>query len=447
MSNKLDDLIGKFKEENNVSGVRLADALKSYLCDFTETLSNEVEKELKMSPRVVNKITNIMIDCSSKGDYMTRHMFPVVDEKEFNILSKGTDDKVVLERINSGIRKCQSENGIEMGSYRYKIPVCYIYTKTTKKQLDDLIQNGKFKLEVTDKNGEKYILDYYLIWSDAAISKCKKMWRLTKLYKDENPIVFAPYAKRLFRIDVDVEELISIKGIEIETIDFKLEENGLSEVLILNKVLVWNAKIQDLTEEINKKECGDISEKLVPVADVVHWKYYVKDLLSYQYIIPKKITWTTFRVYSLSDKEICFDFENEYLGGFERISIYDINKEEFDSEELFYPQYNMKKLSKQSRIRSLADAYYEVKKFESILPQGVHIKSVQLSMPEGKYLTEKYPANMTVYDKGRFGYKNTNRIYVVFDCNKNNLLIVDYINFILGYLTFCFPEIGWEGVL
>lgn len=443
MSNKLDDLIKKFKEEKNTSGERIADALKNYLCDFTETLRAEVEKELRLSPRVVNKIKNMMIDCSVKGDYTARRMFPVVNEKGFNILSSEIDDKVVLERINAGIRKCQSGNGIvingiEIGSYRYKIPVCYIYTETTKEELDSLIQNGKRSLKITDKNGEKHSLDYYLVWSDAAVLKCRRMWQLSKVYRDEDPIVFAPYAKRLFRIEVDVEELISIKGIQIESIDFMLEKNRLKEVFMLNKELVWNVRIEDQTE---------VSKKAAPVADVIHWKYYVKDLLAYQYIIPKSITWPTFRVDSFSDKDICFDFENEYLGEFERVSIYEINEKDFDREDLFCPRYNQSELARQSRIRSYADAYYEVKKFESVLPQEIRIRCVQPNMPEGMTHAEKYPVNMTVYDKGRFGYKNTNRLFVVFDCSGNNLLVLDYVNYILGYLTFCFPEIGWEGAL
>ena len=61
------------------------------------------------------------------------------------------------------------------------------------------------------------------------------MWYLSKLYKDETPIVFAPYANRLFRIEIDVEELISKKEIQMVSIDLKLEQNGLNEFFLLNK--------------------------------------------------------------------------------------------------------------------------------------------------------------------------------------------------------------------
>lgn len=441
MSNKLDDLINKFKEEDNTAGERIAEALKDYLCDFTQTLKDNVVSQQNSTNRVVNKIKNMMIDCADRGDYTARHMFPLVLEKDFNILSREIDDSVVLERINSGIKKYQSGssvNGIEIASYKYKIPVGYIYTNVTKNQLENMVKNEKYSLTVVDKTGEKRKLDYYLVSSEIAISKCKKMWQLTNLYKDEEPILFAPYAKRLFRIEIDIEQILSNQGIQIESIDFMLEKNGLDKVLMLGKELVWNVKTEEQTEFIKKK---------APVADVIHWKYYFKDLLSYQYIVPKILNWCTFRIDNISDKDICFDFENEYFGQFEKVSIFDINERDFEKQDLFWLQYNLQKLNRQSRIRSLSDAYYEVKKFEPSLPSGLSIKNVQQNLPEGKNIVEKYPVNMTVYDKGRFGYKNTNRLFVVFECESNDLMVLDYINLILGYLTFCFPEIGWEGAI
>ncbi len=443
MSNKLDDLIDKFKKEENTTGERIAYALKNYLCDFTEALETKVNDEKNSSNRVVQKIKNMMINCTNRGDYSARHMFPVVAGKEFNILSKEIDDKIVLERINTEIRKCQNGNGIEIdgmeiGSHSYKVPVGYIYTNVTKSELEHISKNGKNSLVVEDKSGEKHRLDYYLIWSEIAILNCKRMWQLTKLYKDENPIVFAPYAKRLFRIEIDIEEIVANKGIQIKSIDFLLQENGLDNMFMLGKELVWNVKIEKRAE---------FSKKKTPVSDAIHWKYYFKDLLPCEYIIPKNITWPTFRAENISDKEVSFDFENEYLGEFEKISIFEINENDFEKQEIYWPQYNLRKLARQNRIRSFADAYYEAKKFESVLPEGIRISCVQTNIPEGKMIIEKFPVNMTVYNKGRFGYKNTNRLIVVFDCENDNMLNLDYFNFVLGYLTFCFPEIGWEGAV
>jgi len=275
-----------------------------------------------------------------------------------------------------------------------------------------------------------------MIWSDLAISRCKKMWKMSQLYKDEMPIVFAPYAKRLFRIDIDVEELTSIKGIQIKSIDFKLEENKLDTYFLINQELVWNAKIEEQSE---------VTNTVSPVADNKLWKYTVKDLLANQYIIPKENVWPTFRIETSSEKDICFVFESEYHSSFERVSIYEIDEKDFKDECIFKPNYNLSKYDKQFRVRSLADAYYEIKKF--YLPNSIKFTNVQANKPDGKSICERYPANMTVYDKGRFGYKNTNKLYIVFECNEASGIVFDYIDFILGYLTFCFPEIGWEGVI
>lgn len=443
MSNKLDDLINKFNEEGNVTGERIAEALKTYLCEFTEELRNNIMFEQNSQNRVVNKVKNMMINCADKGDYSARHMFPVITGKDFNILSKEIDDKVVLKRLNAGIRSCQNGkgielNGIEIGSYKYKVPVGYVYANVTKTQLDQIMKAENNSLVVVDKSGKSHKLDYYLVWSDIAVSKCKKLWQLSRLYKDEEPIVFAPYAKRLFRIEIDIEEIAAQKGIQIESLNFLLKENGIENYVMLGKELVWNVEIKNQAE---------FSKKVTPIADVVHWKYFFKDLSPHQYILPKDSSWPTFRIETAMGEEVRFDFEYEYPGEFERISVFEINANDFGKEKIYWTNYNVQKLAKQSRIRSFADAYYEAKKLESVFPAGVKISGIRPNLPDGKKMVEKYPTNMTVYDKGRFGYKNTNRLFVVFDCERDDLLGVDYFNFVLGYLTFCFPEIGWEGAI
>lgn len=441
MLKKLDDLILKFQEENNNSGKRMAEAIKEYLCEFTDTLRTNVEQEINKPPYFVNKVANRMISCSSESDYTVRHFFPVVKEKMFNILSSEKNDKKVLERLNEGIRHCQSDNGvnlygIDIGSYKYKIPAAYIYTDATQIRADCL-KDKKYSLDIVDKNGKNYSLNYYLIWSDEAVSKCKKLWNMTKLYGDETPIVFAPYAKRLFRIDIDIEELISNYGIQIENIDFQLERNGLKQSFMLNQELVWNVKIEE-QPEVNKRKS--------PFGDIVKWKYIFQDLQSYHYIVPKTPTWPTCRLNSLSENEVGLEFENEYLQEFERITIYELEEKDMIGKDIFYPRYNLKNFDKKYRVRSISDAYYEVMKFD--LPEGIRLKNIQTNLPESKQIVEKYPVHMTVYDKGRFGYKNTNRLFVIFDYDdSSSSMLVDYINYILGYLTFCFPEIGWEGAI
>lgn len=451
MSNKLDDLIIKFKDENNTTGERIAYALKEYLSDFTEMLKEEIVTE--KSPRKVNKVGNMLINCSDEVDCISEHMYPVVKDKGFWILASDRDDKTVLERINTGIRNCQNGDKTSFSFYQYRVPACYVYVEATKEELEELCQSNKYMLVVCDKDGKEHEIPYYMVWSELALVNCKKIWKMSQLYKDEKPIVYAPYAKRLFRIEIDVEELTSIKGIQVEAIDFKLKQNGLENKFLLNQELVWNVKIDDQSdvktfEEGNngREKMGlEITSTVSPVADVVHWKYLITELLPNQYIIPKDQSWPTFRIDSVSEKEIQFDFETEYSGSFERVTIYEINGKDFRNKQIFYPQYNAINNDKQYRIRSLADAYYEIKKFS--FPYEIKLQNVQINKPDNKKIFKKYPVNMTIYDKGRFGYKNTNKLYVLFDCNEESTFVTDYINYVLDYLTFCYPEIGWEGAI
>ena len=435
MHNKLDELIQKFKMENNNLGERLAVAIKEYLDDFTDSMKDKVEAEVKSLPWVVNKVVNFMINCEKENEYTARHIFPVVKEKDFYIIRKEVDDKGVLANLNTGIKNLLHNKISEFDWYQSKvIPVGYVYIEASKETLEELQQSKKYKLNITDKNGVIHELTYFLTWSDMAVLKCKKLWKMSQLYKDETPILYAPYAKRLFRIDVDVEELLSDKTIQVKTIDLKLKNNGINEILLLNKELVWNVKIE---------EHAGAEAKVSPVGDVLHWKYCFKELLNNQYIIPKVNCSPSFKVNVMNEKSVQYDFENEYTNSFERVTIYNFSDNDFQSESVFRPRYNENNLEKQFRIRSLADASYELKKF--IAPKDILISAVQKNLPIDKMLVKKYSSNMTIYDKGRFGYKNTNRLYIIFNVDKNNVFVEDYINFVLGYLTYCFPEIGWEG--
>lgn len=434
MHNKLDELIQKFRIENNNLGERLAVAVKEYLDEFTDSLRGKVEAEIDYLPRSVNKVVNFMINCEKENEYTARHIFPVVKEKNFYIVRKEVDDKGVLESLNNGIKKLLSDKVSEFDWYPTKVPVGYIYVEASKEILEELQQSKKYTLNIIDKNGVIHELTYFLTWSDIAVSKCKKLWKMSQLYKDETPILYAPYAKRLFRIDIDVEELLSDKTIQVEAIDLKLKNNGIDETVLLNKELAWNVRME---------EHVGIEAQVSPVGEVLHWKYCFKELLENQYIIPKVHCCPSFKIDVVNEKCVQYDFENEYTGSFERVTIYNFSDNDFKDERVFRPRYNENNLEKQFRIRSLSDANYEVKKFTA--PENISIIAVQTNLPNDKLLVKKYSSDMKIYDKGRFGYKNTNRLYIIFDVDKNNVFFKDYIDFVLGYLTYCFPEIGWEG--
>lgn len=391
MQKKFDELIDRFSDENNTAGVRITTAVKEYMNTFTKALANKLELEEEYYPGNVNKVVNLMIECDAEENYTGGHFYPVLNESGFNIVKSENNDKEVIKHINAGISKIKEKSGLEQ------------YTN-------------------------------YLVWSDLAIKKCKRIWNMSRIYKCEEPIVYAPYAKRLFSIEVNIQELSANDNLQIQNLDLQLNKNGIQDKILLDKELVWNIKID---------EPAGIEPVVSPVNEMLHWRYQFCELLENQYIMPKRIKSPTFRIIFRGNDTLEYDFESEYPDGFEKITIYNVDDILSQRSDTFSTGYNTNGLRTQYRLRSEADLHYELEKFCKLdYSKIVDVKTVVC----GSHNITKTNMDMVVYDKGRFGYKNTNRVYVKFEVDDTSLFYEDYANFVLGYLTYCFPEIGWEGV-
>lgn len=433
MQKKFDELIDRFSDENNTAGVRITTAVKEYMDTFTKVLANKLELEEEYYPGNVNKVVNLMIECDAEEDYTGGHFYPVLNESGFNIVKSENNDKEVIKHINAGISKTKEKSGLEQ--YTNRINIGYVYLEISHAELMEISKQApKYKLNVELNDGSEKELEYYLVWSDLAIKKCKRIWNMSRIYKCEEPIVYVPYAKRLFSIEVDIQELSANDNLQIQNLDLQLNKNGIQDKILLDKELVWNIKID---------EPAGIEPVVSPVNEILHWRYQFCELLENQYIMPKRIKSPTFRIIFRGNDTLEYDFESEYPDGFEKITIYNVDEILSQRSDIFSTGYNTNGLKTQYRLRSEADLHYELEKF--CKPDYSKIVDVKTSVC-GSHNITKTNTDMVVYDKGRFGYKNTNRVYVKFEVDDTSLFYEDYANFVLGYLTYCFPEIGWEGV-
>ena len=435
MNKQIDDLVKKFNNENNIAGGRIAAAVKEYMDEFTDLLVKKVESEIQTEKKDIEKVISFMSECENQKEYVSRHIYPVLKDKSYSIIRKEKDDSSVINRINDGISSIKKNNDAIIGRFPSRINVGYVYAKVNLFELIEFDQTPKHVITLMDKNGNIRQLNYYLVWSDEAMKQVKKIWKLSRLYKSEEPLAFIPYARRLFAIEVDVEELLSNDKIQIVSADFKFDDNELTNKILLNKELVWNVKID---------EPEGIDPKTSPIGKVVHWKYTFSELLDNQYVVPKALQWPTMKVDFSKIQEVEYDFESEYKGKFEKITIYKTDCNEYAEHEIFECNYNRERLNYQPRLRSLADINYEIKKFD--LPS--YIQEIQVELNPISNLKElgKIPSNMAFFEKGRFGYKNMNNIFLYFLGDIENEMFFDYIHFVLEYLTYCYPEIGWKGV-
>ena len=433
MEDKLLELAEKFNEENNVTGERMSIAVKNYLDLFTDELKKRQRLEQNNCKKYVNKISNFFIDCEAENEYVSRHLYPMLDSKRYYIIKKSANDIGLIERLNGGITNSQDMD------FSTRITVGFVYMDLSYEELSECKENPpKLLLDVEDKSGDIYTLDCYLTWSDEGLNLCKKMWNLSKIYHDNTPIIFAPYGIRFFEIEVDIEQLLNKKSIQIERGDLRVSESKYKDKLLFNKELVWNVKIEGNLSGIEPKV-----SKVSPVGNIIHWKYSFEELSDNQYIIPKSIKWPSYRIACYEHRTLEYDFEYEYSDGFERVTIYELKPNDIQNKEVFETGYNEGNLEIQYRLRSLADIEFELKKFNP--PNGISIDGISIYIPENKIVLEK-KNQMTVYDQGRFGYRNKNKIYVIFSSSQKDVKFFEYMRYVLSYLIYSFPEIGWEGV-
>lgn len=436
MQTRLEKLKNKFKDENNIIGERLSEVLGLYLEDFTNDLKNKLEEEKKKELKPVNKVVNCMVPLTEQKKYVNKNMYPVLQNENIKMISGEKNDIDMLNDLKNEISRLKKNDTNDLNNST-RINIGYLYIDGTLQKIKDINIENKFKAVLTDKKGNKSEVPYYLCQSDLIVRKCKKIWNMSKLYGDESPIVYMPYSTRLFYIEIDIETILGKQDFELEELNLCFADNGLSEKIICDKALLWNVKIEPAGIEIEPYKN--------PIGQMVYWRYKFTGLQENKYIMPENIQWPSFDIKVISDTEIEMDFINKPTDEFEGIRIYDIKKEEFEGIEIYTTNYNNKNLDKHYRIRSLSDIRYELNKFESN-NEDVYIADICMKSQSNKKGINRYNSEMSIYEKGRFGYKNKNKVFIEFkgDCNYN--FFEDYANFVIETLTYLYPEIGWEGV-
>lgn len=432
MQDRLIELKQRFIRENNELGEKFADALSAYMADFKE----EILKNTKESPdvhRKVGKVVNCLVDKQDVKLYLQKNMYPIVKGKGCYMIERAEDDRELLQKINNKMQR-----NVVTSIYGERFLAGYVFFGGTYTQLTEYIlkqDERRYEAVVSFEDGEREALPYYITYSPILTEYVKGIWKLSKLYGDESPIAYIPYAARFLQLDFDIDVLSN--ATPVKGIDLQLEKYGLREYLLFNRELLWNVKLED----------GGLGVEPVmrPTGDVIHWRYSFSQVRENQYIVPASRTWPTYQVLDLPDGELVLDFEDRKVDSFQKVTIYEVRKEDFDTLEWYQAIYNTAEQTEQFRLRSLADIRYELNKYT--LGTDLRIAEITfLKKKEFKTVVSYFPDAM-LYEKGRFGYKNTNKVYVRFEKAPEDVFWEDHVNFVLSHLTYLYPEIGWEGVV
>lgn len=86
---------------------------------------------------------------------------------------------------------------------------------------------------------------YHLRSSDLLLKREKLLIKAAEQYDLDRPAIFSPFSRRLVQVQLD---RTPAAGQKIARLDLELEQNGLSNVLLTDRTLVWNVEIEEVEE-------------------------------------------------------------------------------------------------------------------------------------------------------------------------------------------------------
>lgn len=302
-----------------------------------------------------------------------------------------------------------------------------------KDSIGDFTEEKKF-IGIYKYNGIEKEFSYRLKFDDSYLIAQKLLFELSSVYKNDTPVLYNPFASKYFEI-ISLDDLP--EKLKKEDINFEFEKNNLN--VIENAQLYWNIEIS-----------GDKSKSLNFDKEVIY-----DNQKKFEYKIPKKHKDKEF-VLPLSNEAIIYDynFSDSYLNivlnldvsAFRKFRFHEVDKNTVEFKEL----YNANKIFsndfvsplKKVRLLTDSDIEYAIRPFKNFLNYSCEISFEE---PEKKVL--RYTNKLLKIYKNNYIHP-LKTIYLVFKENTNSYKIkyvCDYINFVITYLRYFYPEIDWIG--
>lgn len=278
-------------------------------------------------------------------------------------------------------------------------------------------------------------VEYKLFFSDILLEQEELLEKTAAQCHIEKPFLFSPFSRRAAQVKIDLGPL-SLTNSKILQIDLDFSLNGLEDIVLCNKVLVWNVEITEKDHLPYPME--NSNKKVIPLFDNTYEIYtFALDIDEYMYIDSneteiKRIEETLYLALPKDKNPEYLDYKkikiNKFFGNITGTYLFE-NKMADDQ------------VIKQ-RIRTLADISYVVRQF---LPSGIQWKGYAKKVAEG--------ASIQVYDKrNSYHYSKDDRlrsssiIYLKFEAEEP-LFFEDKVSYLLAYLNNRYPEFQWVGVI
>lgn len=279
------------------------------------------------------------------------------------------------------------------------------------------------------KDGETHKFEYYLAFDRSYVEMHELIYKYALYYSIKNPVVFSPYSFKSFSLVYDKEKL---KG---EKLDFNFKDNGIraNESSAFN--LYWNNILTVETKTYDAKE---------PYGDLVKYIYEFSKSKNGNYLLPLpqnnqtkiySINFTADSIRIITDRDVDTFYVLESM---EVDSSSSIIKKLVSSEKLYSNDHNYK-LPINSRIISMADIEHSIVPFRNNFGVKCYISE------KPSQIVSRYSRKYKPDRKANCLFNTISRVNLRFSSTEYKQFLTDYINYVLEYLEYFYPEIEWVG--
>lgn len=280
------------------------------------------------------------------------------------------------------------------------------------------------------KDGMAYDFTYYLKFDRSYVERQELIYKYALHYDFSNPVIYSPYSAKAVMLVCDTE--IDENKCEV---DYKFKENGLKMISCYEKDLFWNISVSNENRTYDAKE---------PYGDEVRYVFEFSKNKAGNYLLPLPMNNQT-KVYEIEFTDcsikITTDHDMDEFVVLEPLSIDETSsaiKTLMSVGKAFRNSNNYSGIITK-RILSEADIEHAIAIFRD--NHGIRCK---ISKGEG-IIVRRYLSKYRPNRPDRKLFNLICREYVSFDTDNQNAFMIDYVNYVLEYLEYYYPEIEWVG--
>ena len=302
--------------------------------------------------------------------------------------------------------------------------------------------NRKYEGQVTSSDNSTKKFLYTLRRHSRFIKKEKILFDIATLYKIKRPIIFSPYARRA--VDIVAENLNEEDIKNCKSIDFCLNQNKLNGKLLTNCQLVWNITIEDSRSTHGEEKDDYIGADGNLIRYVSFHEFNVDEKV---FVLPQQHCDDVSIVLDESGKKINL-FYNSILKDRETqiIKLNDVEENVTNTFSNEFPKKNSKlRLRTEGDVEKVLScfnitnmgqkfpaSYYKMGLNSTITPVPAYRK-------EDSYFVSKEDRLLGLV-------RNKPMCYIQFAGDNESTIKIDYVNYVIYYMSQNYPEFAWVGV-